>query len=235
MHKKLRLGTLFDMNIGNMNMAAGGMPVPHHSREFIRFPGAVYRLGRMVPGTATTPPFCPIKAGASSNPLRTFVWCPYIPGSIALVPANLGHTIFTGRMSGCWLVRCRVNGAPYFAHVGTAHNAYDPATLAVKQAFRIAVRAGTIRVQSAFQPMALGAQNTLGAMSARGNFLTYGFSTAPPVAPAGGAAGAAPAPGPAIAAGGQVVVSAPFNAQAPKLQVVSRLRVPGQPLPADFS
>ena len=239
MHKKLRNGSVFDINIGNMNMAPGAMAVPGLSQEFIRFPGAIYRLGRPLPATATAHSYSPIKQGASTNPLRTFVWCPYIPGSIALVPTNLGHTIFTGRMSGCWLARCTVNGVGYFAHIGTAHNAQHPQTQAVKQAFKIAVRAGSIVVNSAFKPMSHIGENTLGAMSARGNFLTYGFSTAPPVAPpvgGGGAAVAAGLAGARAATGAPPVVSRPFNAEAPKLRVVERTRVPGQPaLPADFS
>ncbi len=229
MHRRLHVNTVIDLNITNMNMAAVGAPVPTLAREFERFPGTVYRLGREVAGTGASPDYCPIKTGASSNPNRSFLWCPYRPGLITMVPANLGHSIFTGRMSGCWLVRCTVNGAPYFAHIGTAHNAHDPATVAVKNAFKSAVGEGLIVVRSAFQPMCPTALNTLGAMSPRGNFFTFGIS------PAAAVAGAAvPAPPPS-AGGGAGLVSAPFNAAAPKFQVVAKTQTPGQArLPMGF-
>lgn len=177
MHRKLAVGSVIQMNVGNMNMVPPGVAVPGLPREFERFATTtVYRLGRPVAGTPPHPDYEPIKVGPSTNPERSFLWLPYIPGAITLMAFDRSKTICTGWMSGCWLVHCTINGAAHFAHIGTSNNAHDPATVKVKNAFKLAVGTGALRVVRAFQSMCRTAEETMGAMSTHGNFYTIGIS-----------------------------------------------------------
>lgn len=227
MHRKLHVESTIQINVSNLNMPAGGVGVPSLTKEFMSFPSTVHRLGRAVSGVGSQPEYEPVKEGASTNSSRNFVWLPYVPGLITLVQFDRTKSICTGWMSGCWLVRCQANGMGYFAHIGTAHNPHDLATIAVKNAFKIAVRAGLIQVQRAFQPMCDESEKTMGVLSARGNFHTIGFSATasglPPVTPEHGVDRKT------------VKVSAPMPQNKPSLSVVTKTQEDGRAsLPLDF-
>ncbi|MBS0124538.1 hypothetical protein [Thetidibacter halocola] len=110
---------------------------------------------------------------------RNFAWLPYHPGHVTLVPFQANMNILTGWMSGCWLALVSVGGASYFAHVGTETNAQHPSTIAVKNGIKIAIGAGVMTVQRAFQMICQGSPNTLGCVSVNRHFYTLGLSMSP--------------------------------------------------------
>lgn len=62
-----------------------------------------------------------------------FYYLKYVPGAVTVAPLQ-GRPVMTGPLSGCYIFRYTQN-TPKLAHVGTAHNALDAATLSAKTAW----------------------------------------------------------------------------------------------------
>ena len=62
--------------------------------------------------------------GAVAKAHRNFVWLEWVPGIVNEVQPQ-GTDVFTGPMTGCWIVSYVRNGVHYVGHVGTED---DPAT-----------------------------------------------------------------------------------------------------------
>lgn len=116
-----------------------------------------------------------VVAGTSSDPTRNFRWLPFVAGRITYVPLRQ-DVIFTGIMTGCWLFTFILNAETCLGHIGTDNMSAEN-TQGVKDAWRNAEKAGTIRTLKAFKPTDLcqGSVKVFGAISA--DQTCYGIAT----------------------------------------------------------
>lgn len=72
--------------------------------------------------------------GQSSKPHRNFIWLEWMPGLVSQVQAN-GFDVFTGPMSGCWIMSYLRGGKRYIGHVGTDMDPTNANTIAAKRSW----------------------------------------------------------------------------------------------------
>ncbi len=88
--------------------------------------------------------------GLQMNMQIPYKWLDYAPGRTAKI--QLAPDVLTGFMSGCIIACWRSNRGIDVGHIGTVES--DPATnTRVKRAFADAMRAGTIRGATGFNPL----------------------------------------------------------------------------------
>lgn len=180
---KHAVSTIIQISVMQLNAVAGmphpAFPVATYGNVFTQFNRTVHHLGPSTPNAGGGPNYRPVAMNAADpDPALNFIWLPYHPGQVTLVPYQPDVSILTGWMSGCWLALVRVNGVEYFAHLGTDSNAHHPNTLAVKNMFKLAVGTHALTVISAFQPISQST-NTIGCISPNRNLYTIGLSPVP--------------------------------------------------------
>jgi len=110
------------------------------------------------------------------NPERNFLFFPWIQGKISYVVLNQNLPVFTGPMSGCWLVIFTLNGETCFGHIGTFMNPWTPDSIQAVNFWKIAVGTRKVTVIKGFKPIAEGSQVGFGALSVHRDFYTIGFN-----------------------------------------------------------
>jgi hypothetical protein len=65
---------------------------------------------------------------------RNFAWLEWLGGLVSEVRPN-GMDVFTGPMSGCWIMSYQRGGVPYIGHVGTVNEHGDPLSIAARSAW----------------------------------------------------------------------------------------------------
>lgn len=180
MHGLLKTGDLFEMSVATLNMTKGTKP-PTLSATFESFPATTLNLA-----APTMPKALPkVVQGTNADPKRNFVWLPYHPGYLTLVPfGNL--PVFTGWMSGCWIALVTVGAQNYVLHVGTETSATSKATIDVKNEIKIAIGTKSVVMHKAWMPSS-GTGQTLACVSPDTKFHDYAVQTTPN--PAGGPMG----------------------------------------------
>jgi hypothetical protein len=180
MHGFLKTGDIIEMSVANLNMTAG-MAVPNLPATFKSFPATGLQLAAPVLATGLPK----VTTGMNATASRNFVWLPYHPGFLTLVPFGT-LPVFTGWMSGCWIALVTITGRTYVLHVGTDTAPTSANTINVKNAIKIAIGTKAVTMVKAWQP-ASGTGQTLACVAADRSFHDYGMQTTPN--PAGGPMG----------------------------------------------
>ena len=93
-----------------------------------------------------------VKKIQHADPARNFRWLLYIPGKVTCIPITNNTPIFTGFMSGCWLVLFTYQGVRYFGHIGTDTAPDSTKSTTAKSVFRTALT-GQAPLPGARQPI----------------------------------------------------------------------------------
>lgn len=176
----LNTGDIIEMSVANLN-GTKGMKPPTLSATFESFPATTLQLAP--PSTPTGLP--KVTAGANADARRNFVWLPYHPGFLTLVPFGT-LPVFTGWMSGCWIALVSIGGQTFVLHVGTDTAPNSTNTITVKNEIKVAIGTKALTMIQTWQP-ASGTGQTLACVAPDRSFHDYGMQTTPN--PAGGPMG----------------------------------------------
>ena len=180
MHGFVNVGDVIEMSVVNLNMT-NGAALPNLSATFKSFPATAMQLSApLLPGGLPK-----VTAGMNVDNRRNFVWLPYHPGFLTLVPFG-SMPVFTGWMSGCWIALVTIGGRAYVLHVGTDTAPTTANTINVKNAIKIAIGTKAVTMVKAWQP-ASGTGQALACVASDRSFYDYSMQTTPN--PAGGPMG----------------------------------------------
>jgi hypothetical protein len=180
MHGFLNTGDIIEMSVANLNMTAG-TAVPNLPPIFKAFSATGQQLAAPVLPTGLPK----VTTGINATAQRNFVWLPYHPGFLTLVPFG-ALPVFTGWMSGCWIALVTIAGRAHVLHVGTDTSPASANTINVKNAIKIAIGTKAVTMVKAWQP-ASGTGQTIACVASDRSFHDYGMQTTPN--PAGGPMG----------------------------------------------